>query len=87
MKLPILRWSMEPPHPIGNATPLNMSLVTAHSVSLSGLQANTTYNYRVKSRDAAGNLAASGNLTFVTPTAPPPADTTSPVLSSISSIY
>ena len=69
----------------GNATPLNTSLVTAHSVSLSGLQANTTYNYRVKSRDAAGNLAASGNLTFVTPTAPPPADTTPPVLSSIQS--
>ena len=69
----------------GNATPLNTSLVTTHSVSLSGLQANTTYNYRVKSRDAAGNLAASGNLTFVTPTAPPPADTTSPVLSSIQS--
>jgi Purple acid Phosphatase, N-terminal domain len=54
----------------GNSTPLNASLVTAHSVSLSGLQANTSYNYRVKSRDAAGNLAVSGNLTFVTPQQP-----------------
>jgi hypothetical protein len=40
--------------------------VTAHSVSLSGLSASTVYNYRVKSKDAAGNLAVSGNFTFTT---------------------
>jgi hypothetical protein len=48
----------------GSVTPLNASLVTAHSVTLSGLQAGTTYHYLVKSRDAAGNLAAMGDFTF-----------------------
>jgi hypothetical protein len=33
---------------------------------LSGLTASTTYHYRVKSRDAAGNLATSNDLTFTT---------------------
>lgn len=50
----------------GQSTTLNSSLVTSHNVSLSGLSANTTYNYRVKSRDAAGNLAVSTNQTFTT---------------------
>jgi hypothetical protein len=40
--------------------------VTNHSVTLSGLTANTTYHYRVRSKDAAGNQAASGDLTFTT---------------------
>src|SRR5207247_4304711 len=50
----------------GSSTTLNTSLVTSHSVNLSGLAANTTYHYRVKSRDAAGNLAVSGDQTFTT---------------------
>src|SRR5262249_33228852 len=32
----------------------------------------TVYHYRVKSRDAAGNLATSGDFTFTTQAAPPP---------------
>jgi hypothetical protein len=44
-----------------------------------GLVANTLYHYRVKSRDAAGNLAVSGDLTFTT-LAPVP-DTTPPSVS------
>ena len=52
----------------GNATPLNTSLVTSHSESLSGLSANTLYHYRVKSKDASGNLAVSGDFTFTTTT-------------------
>ncbi|MGQ0644975.1 MAG: fibronectin type III domain-containing protein, partial [Elusimicrobiota bacterium] len=50
----------------GSSTVLNASLVTAHSQGLTGLTAGTVYNYRVKSRDAAGNLAVSGNFTFTT---------------------
>ncbi|MCG3162915.1 MAG: hypothetical protein JMDDDDMK_04276 [Acidobacteria bacterium] len=50
----------------GGLTQINSSRVTQHSVALTGLVANTTYHYRVKSRDAAGNLAVSGNLTFKT---------------------
>ncbi len=44
-------------------------MVTAHSQALSGLTASTLYHFRVKSRDAAGNLATSADGTFTT-TAP-----------------
>jgi hypothetical protein len=50
----------------GSVTPLNSELVTAHNRTLSGLAAGTLYHYRVKSRDAAGNLATSGDFTFRT---------------------
>jgi len=50
----------------GQSTGLNFSLLTSHGASLSALTTNTTYNYRVKSRDAAGNLAVSTNQTFTT---------------------
>ncbi|MBI3812622.1 MAG: hypothetical protein HY283_10560 [Nitrospirae bacterium] len=64
----------------GASTILNSSLVTSHSQSLTVLQPSTLYNFRVLSRDAAGNLATSGNNTFTT-SAPP--DTTPPVISGI----
>ena len=50
----------------GSSTALNSSLVTSHSQTLSGLAANTTYHFRVKSRDAAGNLVMSGDQVFKT---------------------
>jgi hypothetical protein len=59
----------------GSQTALNSSLVTSHSATLSGLSAGTIYHYRVKSRDAAGNLATSADNTFTTLSA---ADTTAP---------
>ncbi|NLT66113.1 MAG: hypothetical protein GXX84_05870, partial [Acidobacteria bacterium] len=46
------------------------------------LSANTTYHYRVKSKDAAGNLATSPDYTFKTAAAP---DTTAPVISGVTS--
>src|SRR3989344_1612237 len=52
----------------GSQTALNTSLITSHSASLSGLSANTLYHYRVKSKDAAGNLAQSSDQTFTTST-------------------
>src|SRR3989442_11317826 len=55
----------------GSATPLNSSLLTAHAVTLTGMLATTTYHYRVKSRDAAGNLATSADFTFTTLIAAP----------------
>jgi hypothetical protein len=67
----------------GNQSPLNPTLLTNHVVSLSGLNPNTLYNYRVKSRDNAGNMAMSANLTFTT-AASPPSDTTPPVISGVS---
>lgn len=59
----------------GQSTTLDSTLVTAHTVNLSGLAASTLYHYRVKSKDAAGNLATGTDFTFTT-TAPP--DTTPP---------
>ncbi|RMI25204.1 MAG: T9SS C-terminal target domain-containing protein [Calditrichaeota bacterium] len=56
----------------GNATPLNPTLVTNHSMNLSGLTPGTTYHFRVLSADAAGNQATSGDFTFTT--APPATD-------------
>ncbi len=66
----------------GSSTALNNAMVTSHSQALSGLSAGTLYHYRVKSKDAAGNLAVSGNYTFTTSA---PADTTPPVISGVTS--
>ena len=58
----------------GSSTTLNTTAVTAHSQALSSLTASTSYHARVRSRDAAGNLAVSGDLAFTTSsTTPPPA--------------
>jgi hypothetical protein len=64
----------------GATTALNSTLLTAHSQALTGLAAATTYNYRVLSRDAAGNLATSANFTLRTLAA---ADTTPPTISAV----
>ena len=50
----------------GQSTTLNPLLVTAHSQVLSGLTAGRLYYYRVKSKDAAGNLTTSAEFTFTT---------------------
>lgn len=56
----------------GSSAGLNTSLVTSHSAFASGLSASTLYHYSAKSRDAAGNLAVTGDFTFTTASAPPP---------------
>jgi hypothetical protein len=58
----------------------NASLVTGHVVGLSGLNANTTYYFRVVSRDASGNVATSTEQSFLTASG---ADVTAPLLSGI----
>jgi hypothetical protein len=50
----------------GTVMPLNPSTVLLHKVNLSNLTPETTYHFRVKSRDAAGNLSVSGDRTFKT---------------------
>jgi hypothetical protein len=62
----------------GQVSALASPLVNSHSVALSGLSASTVYHYRVKSRDAVGNLATSGDFTFTTA---PLGDTTPPTVS------
>ncbi len=60
----------------GTLTALDSTLVTAHSVTLTGLNPQTIYDYRVRSADAAGNERVGSNATFTTLASPP--DTTPP---------
>ena len=48
------------------STSSNASDVTSHSITLTGLSANTLYHYQVQSTDGSGNLATSGDFTFTT---------------------
>jgi uncharacterized repeat protein (TIGR02543 family) len=50
----------------GLSSALDTTLVTSHSISLSGLEPNTTYHFRVKAKDKAGNEALSVDYTFTT---------------------
>ena len=50
----------------GSTTAIDGTLVMAHSAALSGLTDGIPYHFRVRSRDAAGNLAVSGDATFTT---------------------
>jgi hypothetical protein len=54
----------------GSSSAPNASLVTTHSVALTGLSGSTLYHYRVKSKDSSGNLATSADFTFTTAAAP-----------------
>jgi glucose/arabinose dehydrogenase len=66
----------------GSTTTLDPNLVTAHTVLLTGLAPGTTYNYRVRSVDAAGNQTVSANSTFTTAAV----DTTAPTVQSINRV-
>src|SRR5207302_7538160 len=50
----------------GSSTALITSHGTAHAAPLTRLTGTTLYHFRVKSRDAAANLATSGDFTFTT---------------------
>ncbi|MDO8495723.1 MAG: LamG-like jellyroll fold domain-containing protein [bacterium] len=50
----------------GNQTVEDTVLKTNHSVILSGLSPITTYNFRIRTKDADGNLGLSSNYTFTT---------------------
>lgn len=67
----------------GSQTTRDDTLVLSHVVLLSGLQSGTTYHFRVKSRDEAGNETISADRTFTTLESEPGADTTPPVFSNI----
>ena len=58
----------------GKATLLDSSQVKTHSQTLTGLVPSTEYHYRVKSKDAGGNLAVSGDFTFTTTDSEPATD-------------
>jgi len=50
----------------GSQTILESSLAISHSVVISGLSSGTIYHYRIKTKDASGNLATTGDRTFTT---------------------
>src|SRR5207253_11193464 len=61
----------------GSATTLDPTLGTSHTVTIGGLTGSTTYHYRVKSKDASGNLATGADSTLTT------LDVTPPVISGV----
>ncbi|TSC78952.1 MAG: NHL repeat containing protein [Parcubacteria group bacterium Gr01-1014_29] len=56
----------------GSNMPTEVSFVTSHSIALIDLASSALYHYRVKSKDAAGNMTTSGDYMFTTLTPPPP---------------
>src|SRR3990170_3256250 len=65
---------------LGYSTTADASYLTTHIQPISGLAPSTTYYFRVKSIDEAGNIAVSANFTFTTAA---PADTVPPVISNV----
>jgi hypothetical protein len=57
----------------GSMTSLDPALLLAHAQAPGGLAAGTLYHVRARSRDAAGNLAVSGDFTFTTSAVTTPA--------------
>jgi hypothetical protein len=49
-----------------STTPIDATMVTQHSVSVSNLAAGTLYHYRAASQDSNGNLGLSSDFTFTT---------------------
>lgn len=64
--------SLSPATPKNDPSIGNSMGVVTHSIELTGLQASSTYNYRVKSKDKAGNEKISPDATFTVPAPPPP---------------
>ena len=62
----------------GYSTTLDSSLVTSHTVALSGLAPGQLYHYRVRSKNSAGAESVSGDYTFTTAVDPTP-----PVISNV----
>ena len=50
----------------GSGSVLDPTLVTSHTINLTGLAAQTIYHYKVVSRDAQGRMTQSGDLTLTT---------------------
>ena len=55
----------------GSTTATATGLTVSHNRTITGLQPSTTYHYRVRSTDAAGNERVSADATFTTSPAPP----------------
>ena len=73
----------------GSTSEEDAGLVTTHSVTLTGLSADTEYHYKVKSKDASGNEIISGDQIFTTEitTDSPSVDNTPPAISNVTEVY
>lgn len=70
----------------GQTTTLDANLVISHSQTISSLTQNTSYNYRIITKDSSGNTAMSSNYIFTTQSVPdstPPSTISNLSLSSI----
>jgi chitodextrinase len=56
-----------PTQTYGNLSPIDPAFVAQHKVLLTGLSPNTTYHFRVISKDQSGNTLVSNDFTFTTP--------------------
>jgi hypothetical protein len=52
-----------------NSSPVNSTLLTIHSVTLTGLNASTTYHFQVGSANSTGQSSVSGDAAFTTSSA------------------
>ncbi|MBI3312846.1 MAG: fibronectin type III domain-containing protein, partial [Candidatus Omnitrophica bacterium] len=68
-----VEYAINPEMEDSQLSPINEKLVTQHSATLSGLNRLTAYYYRVRSKDAAGNLTLSSISVFKTVPPPPSA--------------
>jgi beta-lactamase superfamily II metal-dependent hydrolase/uncharacterized lipoprotein NlpE involved in copper resistance len=66
----------------GSSTSLSTTLKTTHAVSLTNLDSDTTYYYRVRSIDAAGNERVSASNSFDIDSA----DTVAPIITMVSAL-
>ncbi len=55
-----------PTQSYGSSTVEDMALVTSHSVTVSGLNSQTLYHFRVSSKDSSSNVGVSSDSTFTT---------------------
>lgn len=53
-----------------NRTPLDITTILNHRVTINGLKQGKSYYYKIKTKDKAGNMALSGELTFTTTATP-----------------
>jgi hypothetical protein len=62
------------------ATTKDINLATQHSITIEGLESDTTYEFRIVSEDEKGNMVISPIYTFKTPPKP---ETTSDIITDV----
>lgn len=66
----VVQYGLTPAYELGSVSHTGLQL--SHSLSIAGLQPGTTYQYRIRSSDAANNEGVTENQTFTTQVPTPP---------------